>query len=263
MSVCSSPASGRRPGSDGASAPIEVRGKLTIRTALLVGFGLTLAIWLFAGYYFTRRIDEVEGRAGAINARYMRAQELLSTVRAQVLLGSVYVRDALLDPDPAMAASYRVRLEENYRAVDEALRQYVPVLDSSAEQERVARLRHEIDDFRSTMLQVLETDSSRWPTEARSLAPHSDRAKARGGHSRLRGGAGTEPRRVCAAASGVADDLRCQHGVLWESLGLALAASFGIGLLATLYAGRLERRVREQRRRDVQNARELQRLSAS
>jgi hypothetical protein len=102
---------------------------LTIKAALLLGFGLTFGIWLFAGSYFSERIGEVERRAAAINARYMQAQELLSTVRAQVLLGSVYVRDALLDPNPATAADYRQRLEETYRAVNQALQQYVPVLD--------------------------------------------------------------------------------------------------------------------------------------
>jgi len=49
---------------------------------------------------------------------------------------------------------------------------------------------------------------------------------------------------------------------LWESLGLALAASFGIALLAILYAGRLETRIRKQGLQDVKNARELQYLSA-
>ena len=49
---------------------------------------------------------------------------------------------------------------------------------------------------------------------------------------------------------------------IWESLGVALAASLGIALLATLYAGRLEDRIRRQRAKDVQNTRDLQHLSA-
>ena len=40
------------------------------------------------------------------------------------------------------------------------------------------------------------------------------------------------------------------------------ATSFGIGLLATLYAGRLEQRVRRQQVKDAENTRELQQLSA-
>ena len=107
-----------------------------IRAALFLGFGLVVGIWLFVGYYFTRRIADVERQAVAINARYVHAQELLSTVRTQVLLGSVYVRDALLDPDPTTAGDYRRRLEESYQTVDESLRQYVPVLDSQSRARR-------------------------------------------------------------------------------------------------------------------------------
>ena len=49
---------------------------------------------------------------------------------------------------------------------------------------------------------------------------------------------------------------------IWQSLGVALATSLGIALLATLYAGRLEDRLRRQRAKDVQNTRDLQHLSA-
>src|SRR5580704_7113240 len=141
----------------------------SIRAALFLGFGLIVGVWLFAGYYFTRRIADVERQAAAINARYMHAQELLSTVRAQVLVGSVYVRDALLDPDPTTASASRRRLEESYQTVDQALQQYVPVLDTEGEREHVTRLRGEIGEFRRTMLDLLATDGQRSPAEARAL----------------------------------------------------------------------------------------------
>ncbi len=235
---------------------------LTIRAALLLGFGLTFGIWLFAGYYFTRRMGEVERRATAINSRYMQAQELLSTVRAQILLASVYVRDALLDPDPTTPAAYRERVEDTYGSIDRALEQYVPVLDSAAERDRVTRLRREVDDSRNTMLRVLATDSTRWPTDARILLRNqvvprrqvvirvSEEVQA------LNRSAFVEQQQEIAGVYGAT-----QRRV-WASLGGALAASFGIGLLATLYAGRLEDRIRRQRVKDAQNARDLQHLSA-
>ena len=235
---------------------------LPIRAALLLGFGLTFGIWLFAGYSFTKRIGEVESRASAINTRYTQAQELLAAVRSQVLLGSVYVRDALLDPDPATAGEYRRQLEATYDGLNQALHQYVPVLDSLAERERVGRLQREIDDFRGTMLRVLDTDSSRWPTDARVLlrtqiVPKrelvirvSEEVQA------LNRGAFVQQQKEIAEIYGAAQRR------LWRNLGLALAASFGIALVATLYTGRLENRIRQQRIRDVQNASELQHLSA-
>jgi signal transduction histidine kinase len=237
-------------------------GRPTIRAALFLGFGLVVGIWLFAGYYFTRRIAEVERQASEINARYVRAQDLLSTVRTQVLLGSLYVRDALLDPDPTTAGDYRRRLEESYQAIDTSLQQYVPALDSSAERERIARLRREIADFRRAMVDVLSTDARQWPTEARTLlrtrvAPKrevviglSEQTQA------LNRSAFVEQQ------SAMVEVYRVTQRRIWASLGVALATSLGIVLLATLYAGRLEERIRRQSEKDAQNARELQHLSA-
>lgn len=243
------------------SQPSRYAG-LTIRAALLIGFGLTFGVWVFAGYYFTQRISDVERRAAAINSRYMQAQELLSTVRAQVLLESVYVRDALLDPDTAAVGAYRQRLQDTYRATDQALELYVPVLDASNEAERVARLRHEIASFHDAMVVVLAGDHTRSPREARIVLQTQ-----------------VVPKREVAIR--VSEEVQAlnriafvqqQSGIIaiygttqrrvWEGLGLALAASFGIGLIATLYAARLEASVRDQRIRDAQSARDLQSLSA-
>jgi signal transduction histidine kinase len=60
----------------------------------------------------------------------------------------------------------------------------------------------------------------------------------------------------------IAETHRNTQRQVWLRLGLALAASLGIALLAAAYAGRLEDRIRRQNERDVQNARDLQRLSA-
>jgi signal transduction histidine kinase len=233
-----------------------------IRAALLLGFGLVVGVWLFVGYYFTRRIADLEQQASSINARYIRAQELLSTVRAQVLLGSVYVRDALLDSDPGAATIYRQRLEESSRVIDESLAQYVPVLDSTRERNEVAELRGQIADFRSTMLDVLSSDATTWRAAAGALLNTrimpkregviglSERAQA------LNRGAFVQQQSAMAAV------YAATQRRMWASLGVALATSLGIAFVAALYAGRLEDRLRRQRAKDAQNATELQNLSA-
>ena len=219
---------------------------LTIRAALLLGFGLTFGIWLFAGYSFTKRIGEVEGRASAINTRYTRAQELLATVRAQVLLGSVYVRDALLDPDPATAgeygASWRRPTRPSIRRCINTSRCWIPGGAGACRAPAAGDRRLSRHDAR-----VLDTDSRRWPTDARVLlrtqiVPKrelvirvSEEVQA------LNRGAFVQQQKEIAEIYGAAQRR------LWGSLGLALAASFGIALLATLYAGRLENRIRQQR----------------
>ena len=234
----------------------------TIRTAVFIGFGLVAGIWVFAGYYFTGRMAELEPRSTDINARYTRAQDLLTTVRGHVLMGSVYVRDALLDPDPAKAEEFRHQLEESYRSADEALKGYVPVLDEPGEQMRIDRLRREIEDFRRTLLEVLGTDSREWPSEARNLLRRRIMPK-REGVMRISEEVQALNRDAFVQQQvDIASLYRATQRRVWQTVGLALAASVAIALLATLYAGRLEQRLERQRARDVENARDLQRLSS-
>jgi signal transduction histidine kinase len=235
---------------------------LTIRAALFLGFGLTLGVWLFAGYQLTRRVADVEREAAGINARYIQAQDLLSTVRSQILLGSVYVRDALLDRNAAAADESRRRLQSTYSQLDQALQQYIPVLDSTAERDRVARLRREVADFQSTMLEVLNSDRSRWPSDARALL-NTQVVPKREGVMRV-----SEEVQALNRAAFVQQqiDIAAVYAVtqrhVWQQLGLALAGSLAIALLATIYAGRLEKRLRRQLVVDAQNTKDLQRLSA-
>ena len=235
--------------------------RLTIRAALLLGFGVTLGLWLFAGSYFANRTAELGRQSEATNARYMRAQELLSTVRAQVLLGSVFVRDALLDP-AGVADDYRQKMQDSYRTADEALRQYEPVLDSPAERDHISQLRREVDEFHSMLLDVLATDARRWSAGARDLLRLTIVPKRQ---VVIR--VSEEVQALNRAAfiqqqAGVAATYRATENRIWLSLGVALLASLGIGLVATAYAVRLENRLKSQRAKEEQTARDLQRLSA-
>ena len=131
---------------------------LTIRAALLLGFGVTLAVWVVSGYSVSRRMSEVQREAAAINARYMHAQELLSTVRAQVLLGSVYVRDALLDPNPGATGEYRRHIEDAFASAppDRLLTIRVGTRRPSAAQYRL-RGQTDIDRLLEVLLELRET----------------------------------------------------------------------------------------------------------
>jgi signal transduction histidine kinase len=177
---------------------------LTIRGALLLGFGLTLGLWLFTGYDMAHRIDVLEQDAAGVNARYMRVQDQLATVRSRALRGSVYVRDAGLEPEPPTIDGYRARLQAIQDDIDRAR----PVIDLSEDAQALNR--------------------RAFVEQQASLAS------------------------VYAAA----------ERQTWRRLGVALAASFGIALMATLYATRLESWMKRQRERDRQSTSDLQRLSA-
>jgi len=240
----------------------DARDALTIKAALLIGFGLTLGLWLFSGYWLATRMTRARDDAATINQRYRRAQELLSTVRAQVLLGSVYVRDALLDPGPTTVDEYRRQLEAAYGAIDRALSEYVPIIGTSDERERIVQLRTEIDQLRETMRDVLGDDMPLRPVEARVLLQRrivpkretviriSEQAQALNREAFL-----TQQSATAAIYA------RTQQQ-MWLQLGFALVLSAAIGLFATRYVGRLEDRLRQGRARDAENTRDLQRLSA-
>src|SRR3954470_12431667 len=235
---------------------------LTIKAALVLGFSLTLGVWLFTGYDISRRMATLQDEVARLNARYTRAQDLLSTVRAQVLLGSVYVRDALLDPSPGASAQSLTRLELTSTAIDEALAQYEPVFGSDVELDRVERLRREVLEFRTTMNSVLATPTTQWATDARRLltqrvVPRRETViRVSEDVQALNRQAFVQQQARLAALYDAAERRT------WQRLGLALAGSLGIALLATFYGTRLEQHLRLQRERERQNAADLQRLSA-
>ena len=235
--------------------------RLTIRAVTLLGFAVTVALWVYAGYQLTRRMSDVERQSAALASRYMHAQDLLSTVRAQILIASVYGRDALLDPRQESLAVSRRQAEGAFDRVDMALHQYVPVVDSEAERNRIDLLKREIDDFRSTFPDVLASDSRRSAADARLLSRRI--VSRREAAIRL-----SEEAQMLNRASfvqqqaGNAEIYRNAQRQVWRQLGLALAASLGIALLATLYAGRLENQLREQQAKEAQDSADLQWLSS-
>jgi len=235
--------------------------RLTIRTVLLAGFGLMLGLWLFAGYHVTQRVRQVQRNSAGIGTRYQQSQELLASVRTQVLEASVLLRDALLDPDVTAQAEHRQSIEQAYSAIDTVLMHYVPFLDSPAERERVDRLRAEIREFRLASDEVLATDSSRWPAEARTLLRRFMPKR----ESAIR--VSDEVQALNRAA--FIDQQREQTGMqaemqrqVWTVFGVALAISMVIGWFVSQHAASLERRLTEQNDREERIASDLQRLSA-
>ena len=231
-----------------------------MRAALAVGIAVTLGLWLFTGYTFTWRMQEVEHQAAQVAERYTRAQELLSNVRTQVLLSSVRVRDALLSPDPPIITAYRRQVDASHREIDESLAQYVPVLGSATELDQIARLRHEIDEFHlSTLAALADASSVRVTTSSvrdvlnRHIVPRREAA------FRI----SEEIQSLNRAAfirqqADIAEIHRVAEWQSWLRLGLALAISLGVVGLASVYAARLETRLRRQMDRETAISTELQ-----
>jgi signal transduction histidine kinase len=241
------------------SAQIE---RVSFRAALALGFCVTLGLWLYTGYAFTNRIEKVRREAGAAAARYTQAQELLSSVRAQVLVSSIRVRDALLDPDPEMLTLHRNELDANARLIDEALATYEPVLHAADENARIRALRDEVARFHQTSLRVLADASGRNPKSIREIL-NADIVPRREAAINI-------SEEIARMNRGAFIDQQTEIGEIHRSaelesrqrLGMALVVGLGVLLLTSLYAGRLESRLRTQMDRDARMSLELQQTAA-
>jgi hypothetical protein len=231
--------------------------RVSMRVALVIGFIVTLGLWLYTGYVFQVQMETVRRDASDVAARYMRAQELLSTVRAQVLLSSVCVRDALLTPQRAVQTDYDQQLNASYHIITMALADYEPVMPSGAEGAQVARLWREVDAFHQTSLRALADAAGGSPNKVgevltRSLGPRREAAVAISEEIQALNRRAYIQQREALADIHRAAELDSRRG-----LGIALVISLGILLLTSVNSGRLEARLRSQLRRDARISREL------
>lgn len=249
------------PGVQAATTRRALFAQLNIKSGLVLAFLLTAGTWLFAGSYFAGRIHEIQGEAVEAGRRYMHAQALLSDTRAEVYRASIYVRDALLDPDP-QPEQYRADVDAAYRQADNLLAQYVPVLDSSTERERAERLRGEIQELREANLGALSIDTSRWRDEAghllmtRLIPKRESAIQVASELQALNRNAYVEQQAQTAA---LYRDIQTRF---WRTFGIAVLATLCIALLSAVHVNRVERRLRHEQEKDARTAAELQRLSA-
>ena len=236
--------------------------RLSIRTALAIGFCVTLGLWLYTGYAFTQRIDTVQHNAADVTARYTRAQELLSTVRSQVLLSSVRVRDALLNPQPASLAENRRLVETSYRIITMALADYEPVMGSSRESDPINRLLREVEQFHMTSINVITEAGSGGSVPVQDvlnkhIVPRREAALAISEDIQS-----LNRRAFIQQQADIAQIHRVAERQSRRQLGAALIVGLGTLLLTSLYASRLEGRLRQQLERDGRLSRELQATAA-
>ena len=138
--------------------------RMTIRGALSIGFGLIFVLWLVSGVDLMGLLIDANERAVAVNARLTQAEDAVTTIRTQVLLSSITLRDALLDT-PSNVAFYRSQLQDRRKAVEQALEEYEPVADSLGEREAIDNLRAELQNYWNLRLAVVEWDATRRSAE--------------------------------------------------------------------------------------------------
>jgi signal transduction histidine kinase len=226
----------------------------------MLGFGAVFALWLVSTYELMRRLSAVETRAFEISTRFAKGEELLFTVRAEVLLGSVYVRDAVLDVEPDSRVFYEKQLASTRVKIEEALRQYLPDVDSEVERDHWTRLEAELRTYWGTVAPVLGGDISR--AEAQELLGR-DVIPKRSGIIRISDDLRTLNRDALRQHQAeVARLYAVVRQRVWWTSGIAVLLGLAVALVAARHAGRLEALIRLQHIQERNHKRDLQRLTA-
>jgi signal transduction histidine kinase len=233
----------------------------TMQVALFLGFALIVGLWGYTGYEFTIRMAGVEAESAKVTARYLEAQDRLTTIRSQILVASVQVRDALLEPNPALIDRYDQQLDATYRNIDRALRDYAPVVDTEAGRAHVQRLRQELTGYQTTTAEVLRNAKSGTTRDVRTLLNQSLMPRR---EAAIRVSEEVQSLNRAAFVQHQADIAQIHREAerrTWQQVGFALLASLAITLVFSIYAGRLEQRLIAQVQTNEENTRYLQHLS--
>jgi signal transduction histidine kinase len=233
----------------------------SVRAALLAGFAVVFALWLLWGYQLVRSLQQIERNVTSVHESYVRGEQTLSKIRTNVLLGSIYLRDALIDGATLRRDSYRSELMRLRAEVERLLGSYVPAVSSPDEREHWARLQTELADYWASR-DVAFTDQAKTPDEAAILLRNR-----------------VVPKRdtvlqildQLAALQNVAnarhqEDIevlyrRVRTRLLSMGAGTLVVALL-VAVMASRHVSRLQREIERQRRIEQNNREDLERLSA-
>jgi signal transduction histidine kinase len=244
-------------GAEGSVTHVGGRGAGSVRAALLAGFAVVFALWLLWGYQLVRSLVQVQENVTSVHESYVRGEQTLSIVRTNVLLGSIYLRDALIDGASAHHEAYRAELTRLSTEVDELLASYVPAVTSQDERDHWMRLQAGLAEYWASRDLAFTA-----PGEAAALLRNR-----------------VVPKRETVLQ--ILDQLAAlQHGAnqrrqedisrLYERVrsrlltmgGATLVVALLVALMASRHVSRLQREIERQRRIEQHNREDLERLSA-
>jgi signal transduction histidine kinase len=234
----------------------------TIRGALTAGFAVVFVLWVASGFELVRSLREVDRRLEASRDDFQRGQDVLSTVRTNVLLGSIYLRDALIDRSPVSYDDYRAALLKIREDVDRVLPVYVPLIGSPIERQHWDNLQLELEHYWKSRDVVFVSEGPFSTANAAALLRQSvvparqsileivDSLSALQRASR---------QRHEAEAALVYSNAQTRVVSLAT---LAIVVGLIVAVVATRHVGRLEGEIERRQAAERQNRRDLERLSA-
>jgi signal transduction histidine kinase len=232
----------------------------SVRVVLILGFTAIFALWLVWGYQLVQNLAHIQRNVESLRKDYVRGQQALSTVRTNVLLGSIYLRDALIDSAADRREYYRnelTRLRDEIETLLAAHLRYV----SPAERDRWARLQEELGEY-WTSRDVAFTPNTRTPIQSYLLLRKRVVPK--------RDGVLQIVDQVLALQTAARLQQEQETTALYAEVrarlmrigGLTLIGALAAAVLATRGVSRLHHQVEQQRLEERRIRRDLERLSA-
>jgi signal transduction histidine kinase len=239
--------------------PHEEHDAGSVRAALLAGFAIVFGLWLLWGYQLVHNLRRIEQNVTTVHESYVRGEQTLSRIRTNILLGSIYLRDALIDD--SRRESYRAELIRLRKEADALLGSYLPEVSSAQEREHWTRLQTELADYWASR-DVAFSDQPRTPDQAAALlnsrvVPKRDTVlQILDQLEALQMAANSRHQMEIA---GLYRQVRTR--LLSMGAGTLLVALV-VAVMASRYVNRLQRQIQRQRRSEQLNRVDLERLSA-
>lgn len=98
------------------------------RALLLIGFGGLLVLFALTGLNTLSILSGIQTRNEDIRADYVNRAQILEQLRSDIYLSGTYVRDLLLEPDPARADMHRKELDGARLRIESMIAAYERVL---------------------------------------------------------------------------------------------------------------------------------------
>ena len=242
----------------------RARPTSTIRGGLIAGFTVVFALWLVSGYELVRSHRDIEERTALAQDSLLSGEQVLSTVRTNVLLGSIYLRDALMNPASETREYYRTELTRIRGDVERALPRYLPLVDSPFEREQWANLQARLDEYWQSREVAFTMNAQSGADDAagaalirNSVAPTRqailDIVDSLSALERT-----SRENHELDAAQFYAD----AQARVTTLASLALVIGLVVAFVAARHVGRLEQEIGVQREAEGQSRRDLERLSA-
>lgn len=244
-------------GADWSAAHPGVRGAGSVRAALLAGFAVVFALWLLWGYQLVRSLVQIQENVTSVHESYVRGEQTLSKVRTNVLLGSIYLRDALIDGVGARRDSYRAELNRLRTEVDELLASYVPAVTSQDERDHWTRLQAGLAEYWASRDLAFTAPGEAAALLRNRVVPKRDTVlQILDQLSALQYGANQRRQ----------DNISLLYQQVRSRLltmgGVTLVAALLVAVMASRHVSKLQREIERQRRIEQLNREDLERLSA-